>query len=188
MSVAKWEQKFREQREAGEAIGPAAPFVMTATRALKPGRALDLACGSGRNALWLARQGWNVTAVDEAPNGIARLVEEAHRTGLHVETRIADLEKHEFAIGPETWDLILICCYLQRDLFQQAKLGLVPGGLLIALALLEKDGEPAPYCLRPGELQSYFDGWEILSYREGSDDPSGETRAVAAIVARRPTG
>ncbi|MEI9811877.1 MAG: methyltransferase domain-containing protein [Acidobacteriota bacterium] len=85
------------------------PFLEEIARDLKPGRALDLACGDGRNAIWLAERSWDVTAVDRAPTV-------AH---AGVEVHVADLEKHEFIVEPGTWDLILMTYYLQRDLFPE---------------------------------------------------------------------
>src|SRR5689334_10503914 len=82
-----------------------------------PGRALDLACGAGRNAIYLARLGWRVTAVDSSPAAIARLRERAE--GLPVESRVADLERGEFPIEPHGYDLICDFYYLQRSLFPE---------------------------------------------------------------------
>src|SRR5512132_4179511 len=89
---------------------------------LKPGRALDLACGSGRNAVWLADHGWRVTAVDRSPISIPA-----------VDSHVADLEKHEYAIEPAAWDLIVVSYYLQRDLFEPVKRGLKPGGVALVI-------------------------------------------------------
>ena len=146
---------------------------------LSPGKALDLACGNGRNALWLAGRGWDVTAVDSSADAIASLKALAPR----VDARIADLEKGEFAIEPETWDVALIMRYLQRDLFAPAKLGLKPGGVVIASALLEDPATPdARFRVKRGELRSYFEDWGILHY---SEEGPGHHR-FAEIAARNP--
>jgi tellurite methyltransferase len=154
------------------------PLLIEIARRLKPGRALDLACGAGRNALWLAEHGWSVTAVDGSPAAI-ELVRER---GPHIDAHTADLEKGEYAIEPAAWDLIVISYYLQRDLFEPAKRGVVPGGVLLAIVLL---GE-GRFSAAPGELRRYFSGWEILHDREGDPGGSAQHRAVAEIVARRP--
>src|SRR4051812_24240131 len=88
---------------------------------LPPGRALDLACGVGRNAIYLARLGWRVTAIDSSRTGIARLRERA--AGLDIETRVADLERGEFPIEPHGYDLICDFYYLQRSLFLEIREG-----------------------------------------------------------------
>ena len=141
---------------------------------LKPGRALDLACGSGRNAVWLAEHGWQVTAVDRSPVSIPA-----------VDTRVADLEKHEFLIAEASWDLILVCYYLQRDLFEPMKRGVKRGGIVLAIVhMFEPGHEQSRFSVQPGELATYFDGWEILHYYEGEPHDPEHKRAVAEIVAK----
>lgn len=179
MDLAAWEQRYRAQEETSEPSPN--PLLIEAASSLPPGRALDLACGAGRNALWLAQHGWSVTAVDGSPTAIRLLRERA--AGLRIETQIADLEKGEFTIEPARYDLIAICYYLQRDLFEPAKQGLLPGGIIVAIALLTEPGKDNSFRVEPGELSSYFDGWEILHYREGRD-PSQHN--AAEIVARKP--
>ena len=179
MDLAGWDQRYRTQEEASASLPH--PLLVEAARSLPPGRALDLACGSGRDALWLAQQGWSVTAVDGSPAAIEIL---RHRAaGLRIKTQIADLEKAGFVIEPARWDLIAICYYLQRDLFEPSKQGLVPGGILIAIALLSEAGKDNSFRLEAGELRRYFDGWEILHDREGRDPWEHK---VAEIVARKP--
>jgi tellurite methyltransferase len=153
------------------------PLLVETVRGMSPGRALDLACGVGRNALWLAEHGWRVTAVD----GSTAAIELVRQRGPHIDARIADLEKGEYVIEPARWDLVVISLYLQRDLFEPAKRGVVPGGVLLAIVLL---GE-GRFSAAPGELRGYFAGWEILHDREGDPGDSSH-RAVAEIVARRP--
>ena len=170
MSIQTWDQRHRSI----ERLGEAAPLVVETARRMKPGRALDLACGTGRNALWLAEHAWSVTAVDGSPAAIEMLRNRAGGLGLHVDARVADLEKGEYNIEPSAWELIVVFLYLQRELFEPAKLGVVPGGALIAVTLLAE--EPANHRLTPGELEGYFSGWEILHRYEGG--------GVAEIVAR----
>jgi tellurite methyltransferase len=148
-------------------------LLVETARTLKPGRALDLACGTGRNAVWLAEHGWQVTAVDRSPIAIPG-----------VDTHVADLEKHEFPILEAAWDLIVAAYYLQRDLFEPIKQGVKRGGIAIAIVhVFEPGHEQSRFSLQPGELAKYFDGWEILHYREGKS--TDHHRAVAEIVARR---
>jgi tellurite methyltransferase len=170
MDIEAWDSRYRSQEEPKD---PSPLLIKTATH-LPPGRALDLACGTGRNALWLAERGWSVTAVDGAPAAIEIL---RQRSSL-VDARVANLEKGEYVIAPSAWDLIVICCYLQRDLIEPAKRGLVAGGLLLQVALVAALGEEPTYKrLGPGELDHYFEGWEILHRREDG--------SVSEIVARQ---
>src|SRR5438067_11196563 len=98
---------------------------------MPPGRALDLACGAGRNALYLATLGWQVTAVDSSAVAISILRERAAglAPGFSVDARVADLEAGGFTIAPASFDLILDFFYLQRDLFPHIREGLPPGGV-----------------------------------------------------------
>src|SRR5262249_46902135 len=148
---------------------------------LAPGRALDLACGTGRNAVWLAGAGWEVTAVDRSEKAIETL------RNRGVSTVVADLEEHEFAIEPDALGLILMCLYLQPDLFEPAKCSLKPGGALIAIVHLSEPGRISRYSLDPGELRRYFEGWEILHDHEGPSSDPEHQRPVAEIVARKPS-
>jgi len=155
--------------------------------ALAPGTALDLACGAGRNALWLAERGWNVTAVDGSSEAIEICGGRAVERGLKIEASVADLEKGEFEIEPSRWDLIAICYYLQRNLFEPAKRGVKPGGILISVVHVSEPGqEPTPHSLRPGELEMFFKGWEILHRHEGMANDAPHRRPVAEVVARGP--
>jgi len=150
------------------------PLLVETAAKLKPGRALDLACGSGRNAVWLAERGWQVTAVDRSPVVIPG-----------VDTHVADLEKHEFLIDAASWDLVVVSLYLQRDLFEHIKRGLKPGGVALVIVLLMEPGhERSLVRAQPGELSKYFEGWEISHYHEGKS--SDHHRAVAELVATKP--
>ena len=156
-------------------MGPPTPLLVETAGKLKPGRALDLACGSGHNASWLAQHGWKVTAVDRLLVAIPG-----------VDNRVADMEKHEFAIGESAWDLIVVAYYLQRDLFEPVKRGLKPGGVaLVIVHMFEPGHEQSRFSVRPGELAKYFEGWEILHYREGQRNDGEHKRAVAEIVATK---
>ena len=185
VDIRGWDERYRlEDFDSA----PAALVVDTAMKA-PPGAALDLACGAGRNALWLAEQGWSVTAVDGAPAAIDILLRRASERALRVEALVADLERGEYAIEPTAWDLIAICYYLQRDLFEPAKRGVKPGGLLIAIAHITEPGEEPTYKrLKPGELETWFDGWEIVHRYEGKPRDAAHRRSVAEIVARRSPG
>jgi len=188
VETGDWNARYRSGERAGEDLeaAPTLLLVETALR-LKPGRALDLACGTGRNALWLAEHGWSVTAVDAAEAAIEILRSRASARGVTVDARVANLEKGEFDIGSSSWDLIAICYYLQRNLLEPARQGVVPGGLLLVIVHITDPGEePTAHRLRPGELKNYFDGWEILHHYEGMPNDAAHQRSVAEVVARRP--
>lgn len=186
MEITDWEKRYRSRKRPAEDFDTAPSHLVVETAGkLPPGRALDLACGTGRNALWLAEHDWKVTAVDGAPSAIHTLLNRASELHVRIDARTADLEKHEFEIAPAAWDLILMCYYLQRDLFLPAKRGVVPGGILLAIVHITLPGEePTPHRLRPGELKGYFQDWEVLHYYEGSSLDAAHKRPVAEIAAR----
>jgi SAM-dependent methyltransferase len=184
MDLSGWDERYRTH----PGNGIVTPLLGRIASTLVPGRALDLACGAGRNALWLASRGWQVTAVDGSSAAIEILCQRAAERSLTIDTRLADLEKHEYAIQPDSWDLIAMCYYLRRDLFEPAKLGVVPSGIVLAIVHVPEpdDQKMTPFRLAPGELAGYFHNFEILHQYEGpSGDPAHE-RWVAEIVARRP--
>lgn len=187
MEIKDWDKRYRLREHASDFEAGPTPLVMNTAATLRPGRALDLASGAGRNALWLAGRGWKVTAVDGAPAAVDILRERARERGWETEAVAADLEKGKFQIEPARWDLVLICYYLQRDLFEPAKRGVAPGGILISIVHMNEPGEAdGPFRLRPGQLEKYFEDWKILHLREGKADDPAHKRAVAEIVARKP--
>jgi tellurite methyltransferase len=185
VSLQQWNERYR----AGEQLfDTPSPLVDRFAGPLTPGNALDLASGPGRNALYLAEQGWRVTAVDGSPVAIDALLARARSRNLNIDARVADLERGEFSIEPEAYDLICGCYYLQRSLFPQMKAGLRPGGMLIAIVHLAEADRPhgTPTRAIPGELRSYFPDWTILHYYEGKPNESCHQRPVAELVARKP--
>jgi tellurite methyltransferase len=183
MDIRGWDERYRAERDSER---DPTPLLIETAQSLKPGRALDLACGTGRNALWLAQQGWSVTAVDGSGAAIEILGGRAAAQGLLVDARVADLEQGEYRIEPASWEFIVICYYLQRDLLEPAKRGVAPGGVLLAIVHIAEAGEePTQFRLRPGELAGYFQGWEIVHCYEGKPRDPVHARAVAEIVARK---
>lgn len=174
-----WEQHYAQAENLDSAPSP---LVVEVADLARPGRALDLACGAGRNALYLAACGWQVVAVDSSPAAVRIVAERAAAAGLRIDGRIADLEAGEFAIEPEGYDLICDFFYLQRDLFPKIREGVRPGGLLAA-EIHVRDDQPHRFVLEPGELRREFEGWKIVYYSEAVR--AGGTRPSAAILARR---
>ena len=96
-----WDQHFADPAYVNST---ADPLLIQAADMLPPGRALGLACGPGRHALYLARLGWRVTAVDSSAVAIRLL--RTQSTGLPIDTHFADLERGHFAILPDSYELI----------------------------------------------------------------------------------
>jgi SAM-dependent methyltransferase len=111
-------------------------FLVAETEALEPGRALDLACGEGRNAVWLAERGWRVTGVDYSDVALEKARTLAAARGVDVEWIAADLEGFE----PEAaaFDLVVVL-YLQvpgeerRAILRRAERAVAPGGVLLVV-------------------------------------------------------
>jgi len=159
-------------------------------RTLAPGRALDVGCGDGRNALHLARLGFEVDALDVSDFAIERLRAAAARRGLAIDARLCDLEREPLPAA--AYDVVVDFNYLQRDLLPALAGALAPGGLLVfetfARAHIDELGgriDPA-YVLGPNELLRAFDGLLVEHYREGVVDRRGAKRGLARLVARRP--
>jgi SAM-dependent methyltransferase len=156
-----------------------------------PGRrALDVACGDGRNALYLAQLGFDVDAVDVSDVAVSALRAAALERGLDVDARRVDLELETLPIA--RYDVVVQISYLQRDLFGPLAEALVPGGLLVLETVtrahvdeLGKDFDPR-FVLDDNELLRSFPELRVRHYREGITERGGRPRGVAGLVAERP--
>jgi tellurite methyltransferase len=154
------------------------------------GRALDVACGDGRNALYLAGLGYAVDAIDASDVAVDALRGAAHERGLAITPRVVDLEREPLPAGP--YDVVVTMNFLQRDLFGPLQDALAPGGLLVYETLgqahvteLGRSFNPA-YLLDAGELLRAFDRLDVVDHFEGLAERPGGPRGIGAIVARRP--
>jgi len=184
-----WNDRWRERADEPFTVDP----WLLASEHLLPdsGRALDLACGRGRHALFLAERGLSVTALDSSAVALAQLRSEATRRDLTIATRQVDLE-----VAPQLpiagFDVVLLFFYLQRSLLPHLREAVRPGGLAILRTFSSAGPFPGgpenpDFVLRPGELLEIFADWEILRHEEGLE-PSGKGGSLAGIVARRPAG
>jgi tellurite methyltransferase len=177
-----WDARYRER---GTATGPPSDWLVANQALLRGTRALDLACGTGRNAVFLAGRGFAVDALDISEVAIAAL-----RGVAGVRAWTVDLEGAQLPTG--RYDVVVLINYLQRDLFAGAAAALAPGGVLIGETVTRAHVEQLErafdrrFLLEPGELREAFPALEVLRYEEGVVQRSGRTRAVAAIVAQRP--
>jgi SAM-dependent methyltransferase len=104
-------------------------FMVRMITGRKPGRALDVAMGQGRNALWLASKGWTVTGFDISPVAIVEARKEAATRGLQVETFVIPYEQFDW--GKEKWDLIVFSYFLPQAALPKVWDSLRPGGLIL---------------------------------------------------------
>ncbi|HYI97971.1 MAG TPA: methyltransferase domain-containing protein [Bryobacteraceae bacterium] len=157
-------KSWNDRYAAGEASErPPEPLLIEAVRDRHPGRGLDLACGLGRNSLYLSAQGWDMVGVDYSRVALDILSERAAE-GLPVHPVFADLEAGDFIIDPCDWDLIVDCCYLQRSLFAAIRDGIRPGGLFVGV--FPMSGINPAYLMRSGEGRELFGDWQLLHYVE----------------------
>jgi SAM-dependent methyltransferase len=194
----KWNARYREgayaEREhPSRLLERWAPLIRAEQQSATSGRvlrALDIACGAGRNALWLAVSGFRVDAIDIAEAGLDRARASAEARGLAVDWHCLDLEAG-LPKAYDGYDLIAVFRYLQRDLLGELPSRLRPGGYLVCEVHMATDAEvvgptSAAFRVAPGELGRLMRGLEILELEEGIfDDPDGRPVAVARLVGRR---
>ena len=158
---------------------------------LPEGTALDIACGMGRNAIFLAEHGYAVTAIDMSDVALQLLDDEAQQRGLSIESRQFDLEAVNPVLPVGPFDLLLNFFYLHRPLLAQELSRVRPGGVAVvrtfSCAGSDSFGPVRPeIALREGELPGIFAGWKILLHEEGLE-PSAKGGSLAGIVAQRLT-
>jgi len=166
------------------------PFLKKHIRLLPKGKALDIASGEGRNAVFLAQQGFEVDAVDISEKGLKKAQKLAKEKGVRINTFIIDLDQYQIEKG--RYDLIANFYFLRRRLIRRMKKGLKKGGKVIfETYLLEHrtlgTGGPrqAKYFLKPNELLGLFKDFRILFYREGVFREGGRRKAVAGLIAQK---
>jgi SAM-dependent methyltransferase len=181
----RWNARWLERERDGDRSPPAAWIVSLDPVLPRRGRALDIAGGAGRHAIWLARRGLDVTLVDVSEEGLRLAAAAAGEAGVSIDLRRVDLEAEPLPAGP--WDLVLCFHYLQRSLFPPIAAALAPGGLLVfchqTRANLERHPRPgSEYLLDDGEALRLTAGLEIVCHEEGWHE---EGRHEAHLVARR---
>ena len=166
---ALWDERHAA-REPIESPEPD-PTLVDEIGALRPGRALDLGAGDGRNAIWLASQGWHVTAVDFSQVALDRGRALATARGVRVEWQLADLL--EWTPGASRFDLVtLFFIHLpsdeRRDVYARAAAAVAPGGTLLIVGhdrtnLVDGVGGPQdPTVLyTPGEIAADLAGFRV---------------------------
>jgi SAM-dependent methyltransferase len=178
----RWNARYR----SGEPDAPPSPFLSALDGILpRRGRALDVAGGSGRHALWLARRGLDVTLADVSDVALERAAQAARAEGLSLATVQVDLTAAPLLAGP--WNVVVCTYFLHRPLFESFAAELAPGGLLVAAhatrSNLARHPRPGPdHVLEDGELRDLVRGLDVLHFEEGWLE-SG--RHEARIVARK---
>lgn len=154
-----------------------------------PGPILDLACGDGHNGLYLARRGLTVEFWDQSDKHLGRIMKKAERDRISIKCRRVNLELP--GVNPlkgHAYGAILVFRYLHRPLIPWLKESIVKDGLLMYetftmdQATLGRPKNP-DYLLKPGELRSWFQDWEIIHDFEGFE--KRPPRAIAQILCKK---
>lgn len=194
----KWNERYREGTYATRTH----PSVLLAEwlpklerRATRP-RAIDVGCGTGRNALYLARQGWQVDAVDVSEVALDHLTETATAGNLPITCIQSDLEDASRLpadlFTADRYDLAIMVRYTNLPLIDALKSALKAGGFLIVEEHLVTQADVAGprdprFRVAPDALRDAATGLDIVAYLEGTvNDPDGRPAALAQLVARKP--
>ena len=178
----RWDEKYRRREHTSE--DPSSVVVSLDEILPREGRALDVAGGSGRHAIWLAQRGLAVTLADISPVAIS--VAQQRAEALHVKLATVHMDLTQQPLPPGPWDLIVNVHYLWRPLFDQFPHQLALGGLLVFLqptrSNLQRHAKPPEeYLLQDRELPSLVCGLEIIHFEEGWLDGG---RHEALLVAK----
>jgi SAM-dependent methyltransferase len=161
-------------------------------RDVPAGRAIDIGCGNGRNAFFLASLGYDVTAVDFSSPAVQYVRERAAELGVKVQPIQADIG--DFDLGEDRYVVVANFLFLDRNLAPRIIRALTPGGLLYFETFTTEERDVVghdirrEFCLEPNEALRLFAPLHILYYREGlvpAKGKDGEPRAVAQLIARR---
>jgi tellurite methyltransferase len=161
----------------------------------RSGTVLDLGVGKGRNALFLAKKGFDVVGVDKSPEAIKDFLENAKKAGVCVKGVVEDITKFKF----KDYDVIISTAtihFLKKSqidrLIEKIKKHTRKDGLNVITAFtVDNPSKNFPYLFKRGELKSYYKGWKILKYREyltpyeKHNGMRWHRHAIAAIIAQK---
>jgi len=155
-----------------------------------PGSALDLACGTGRNALYLAQKGYAVSAIDISPRAIELACQAARKEGLKINWIVADLDDY---VIREQYDLIVISFfYPNKNIVPSIINALKKGGILLcennmlSPSAAKDKASKHRFHLKPGELPQIFKELKVIRYEERRvDGEAGRPSCLASLVAQK---
>jgi 2-polyprenyl-3-methyl-5-hydroxy-6-metoxy-1,4-benzoquinol methylase len=175
----------------GFASAPSA-LLIEATRGLKPAAALDAGMGQGRNALYLAQTGWDVTGFDISDVGISTARASAEKKGLRITTAKASYDAFDY--GTEKWDLIVMTFawapVSDPGFVRRIQASLRKGGKVVFEHFVRDAEHPYPEMVRalePGQLRNCFSGFQIERYEEidGIGDWGGPGSRLVQMIAQK---
>lgn len=178
----RWDQKHRES----EFLGDSSPFLEQCLPLLPRGRALDVACGLGANALRLGEAGYEVEALDWSVEAARKLLAAARLRGLPVRPLVCDLTS--YPLSQDRYDVVISFRFLERSLWPALARALKPDGALLVETFntrhLDRNPDfPREFCLDVGELLAAFAATlTVARYREL---PSESTASLLAFRVSR---
>lgn len=165
-------------------------FLVEMTRNIIPGKALDVGMGEGRNAIYLAQQGWDVTGFDPADKAIALAQERAKQLNLSLAALVARDDQFDF--GKQRWDLIVLSYVGMQQMVPRLYEALKPGGLVIVEAFHRDATKTASIggavVFDTNELLKVFERFRIVRYDdvEGVGDFGQQKTRLVRLVAQKP--
>ena len=185
MTDKTWDERY--DRESDSSKEPSL-FLKKQICELPRGMALDLAMGTGRNAIFMAENGYVVDGIDSSEVAVEKVRSFAQRESLPIHAKQADLTNYQ--ILENTYDVILNFYFLERSLFPHIMKGLKQGGMLLFETYTIEQPEygrphnPA-YLLKPNELLQSFINLHIIYYHERIDKQKAGTKAIASLMAQK---
>lgn len=193
VGMTTWDERFREGDYPQDP--EPSPVLQEYAADLPAGRALDVATGTGRNAVFLATVGYTVDAVDQSREGLRIARENAATRGVDEQVNWIQADVPTFGFPTETYDLVTISFYRAVDRFPDVKEALVPGGYLFVEHHLRSTEETPSgpssdrYRFAANELLHAALDLTVLYYDETTEDrPDGRRRATARVLARNSSG
>lgn len=179
----RWNEKYSEEvyRFGKDPI----PFLVDQVDRLPKGKVLDVAMGEGRNGVFLAAKGFQVTGIDISERGLQKAKALASERGVTIETRVADLE--EIELEQDAYDVVLCTYYLDRNLIPKMKAAVRSGGMVVMETYTLDYQRYRPefskdYLLKTNELLDLFRDFTIIRYQM---QDTGQA-AFASIIAQKP--
>lgn len=180
LDTEHWNQYLTAQHPAFNTAPNA--FLVEMVKGRPPGRALDIAMGQGRNSLWLAQQGWDVTGFDIADQAIAAANETAAHLSVKIHTEVTSIDAFDY--GENRWDLIVLSYAGAGPSAERIERALKPGGILVAeafhedaLKLLRVGGS----LFKTGELPHLFPELRTVRYEEPIAKPDFAPKPVRVV-------
>ena len=178
----RWNKKYdKEAYLFGE---KPIPFLVDNIHILRKGKALDVAMGEGRNGVYLATQGFDVTGLDISEKGLEKAHALAANNNVTIKTKVVDLEKAE--LEHNSYDLILCTYYMDRGIYKKFYDALKPGGMVLVetynIDYLKYRRFNAIWALEINELLDIFKGMRVLRYQDYDD----AREAYSSIIAQKP--